>query len=279
VEGEGKWAALLRRKRASEGVGGGASAKEVLVCGRSGLLGERAERAQRKAASCAAETGSLKEVLVCCGRSGLLRSRAVRGRPPEPPLRPARSAKKVAGSFALLFCVVVPPLLPLLPLTPLLHPPHAPPFPPTNPPLPPTQIISKVGYDALIFLRFHRMAARILLQISVYSFLVLLPTNYFGYEHNNDEFGEAVVFSDFSRFTTANIAEGSPMFWLHLVAVYLLTFIVIRELLAEYTENNAIHHRFLMSKDLHLRTVLVTDIPRDMRSEAMLHDYFDRVYK
>jgi hypothetical protein len=78
-----------------------ASAKEVLFCG------ERAKRAQRKASSSAAETGSLSEreggallrrasEASAKGRRLLLRRAAeagyfggCRGRPPEPPLRPA----------------------------------------------------------------------------------------------------------------------------------------------------------------------------------------------
>lgn len=52
------------------------------------------------------------------------------------------------------------------------------------------EIVTRVGYDSLIFLRFHRLALRCLLKISVFSFLVLLPVNYGGGEVSEEEWGE-----------------------------------------------------------------------------------------
>ena len=42
------------------------------------------------------------------------------------------------------------------------------------------EILSRVGFDALIFLRFHRLALRCIVKMSVFSFLVLLPLNFTG---------------------------------------------------------------------------------------------------
>ena len=134
------------------------------------------------------------------------------------------------------------------------------------------EIVAKVGYDALIFLRFHRMATRILLQAAAYSFIVLLPTNYDGAERYNDEFNEVLEY-DFSQYSVANIAEGSSTFWLHCIGIYLLSFIMIRELLFEYSKNNDLRHRYLLSREPHRRTVLITNIPRNIRSEAMITTY------
>ena len=87
-----------------------------------------------------------------------------------------------------------------------------------------------------------------------------------------------LVFTDFLRFTMANVSGGSPRLWVHCFAAYLLTGIVVRELLAEYNAFHNIRHRYLLSKEAHLRTVLVSNIPRHLRSGKKITTYFKNVY-
>jgi len=47
------------------------------------------------------------------------------------------------------------------------------------------EIINRIGFDALIFLRFHRLALRCIVKNSVFSFLILLPLNFTGGGHAN----------------------------------------------------------------------------------------------
>lgn len=144
------------------------------------------------------------------------------------------------------------------------------------------EIINKVGFDALIFLRFHRLALRCIVKMSVFSFLVLLPLNFTGggRAKANDLKGyvDSLLFTDFLRFTMANISSGSNRLWVHCFAAYLLTIIVVRELLIEYNAYSSIRHRYLLSKEPHLRTVLVSNIPRNMRSPRKIGTYFRHVY-
>lgn len=129
------------------------------------------------------------------------------------------------------------------------------------------EIIQRVGYDALMFLRFHRLSLRLLVKMSIFSFLVILPINYYGGEQKDQiNNGYDFIISDFSRFTMANVKEGSPRLWVHVVAVILLTYITVAELLAEYSDFNVIRHRYLLSKEPHLRSVIVKDIPIHLRS-------------
>eukprot|EP00980_Cylindrotheca_fusiformis_P015080 scaffold4157_cov136-Cylindrotheca_fusiformis.AAC.30 len=118
--------------------------------------------------------------------------------------------------------------------------------------------------------------------MSFFSFLVLLPLNYTGGGHANVEniqgYVERLVFTDLGRFTMANIIYGSPRLWAHCFAAYLLTGIVVRELLAEYEAFNSIRHAYLLSREPHLRTVLVTNIPRHLRSPNKISSYFRHVY-
>ncbi|GMI08684.1 hypothetical protein TrLO_g12663 [Triparma laevis f. longispina] len=141
------------------------------------------------------------------------------------------------------------------------------------------EIVTRVGYDSLIFLRFHRLALRCLLKISVFSFFVLLPVNYGGGEHerNEDDYGYMIL-TDFTRFTMANVAAGSPRLWIHCAGAYLLTIIFVQELLREYSDYNTIRHRYLLSRCPHLRTVLVTMIPAHMRSKRKITAYFKNMY-
>ena len=144
------------------------------------------------------------------------------------------------------------------------------------------EIINRVGYDSLIFLRFHRLALRCIVKMSVFSFVVLLPLNFTGGGHAKaqdlKEYVGSLFFTDFLRFTMANVQPGSPRLWVHCFAAYLLTAIVIRELLREYEAFNSIRHRYLLSREPHLRTVLVTNIPRHLRSSNRLENYFRNVY-
>lgn len=142
------------------------------------------------------------------------------------------------------------------------------------------EIVRRVGYDSLIFLRFHRLSLRCLVKISLFSLLVLLPVNFTGGEHkrNEDDYGYVIV-SDFSMFTMANVAAGSPRLWIHCFGAYLMTAIFVSELLREYSDYNVIRHRFLLAREPHLRTVLVQKIPPHMRSERLVEAYFERVYK
>jgi len=142
--------------------------------------------------------------------------------------------------------------------------------------------MTRIGYDSLIFLRFHRLALRCIVKMSVFSFIVLLPLNFTGGGHANaqdlKEYVGSLFFTDFLRFTMANVVSGSPRLWVHCFAAYLLTGIVCRELLIEYETFNSIRHRYLLSREPHLRTVLVTNIPRHLRSATKITSYFKHVY-
>ena len=144
------------------------------------------------------------------------------------------------------------------------------------------EIIYRVGYDSLIFIRFHRLALRCIVKMSVFSFVVLLPLNFTGGGHANAKdlkaYMGSLFFTDFLRFTMANVSGGSPRLWVHCFAAYLLTAIVVRELLKEYETFNSIRHTYLLSREPHLRTVLVSNIPRHLRSRSKINSYFRHVY-
>ena len=144
------------------------------------------------------------------------------------------------------------------------------------------EIVRRVGFDCLIFLRFHRLALRCIVKMSIFSFLVLLPLNYTGGGHANAAdlyaYVGSIFYTDFLRFTMANVKPSSPRLWVHCFAAYLLTGIVVRELLIEYETFKSIRHSYLLSREPHLRAVLVTNIPRHLRSAKKIASYFKNVY-
>ena len=144
------------------------------------------------------------------------------------------------------------------------------------------EMINRVGFDSLIFIRFHRLALRCIMKMSVFSWGVLLPLNYTGGGHANASdlkgYVGSLLFTDFLRFSMANVTGGSPRLWVHCAAAYLLSGIVMRELVIEYNAFNNIRHRYMLSKEPHLRTVLVTNIPRHLRSPKKIRNYFRHVY-
>ena len=144
------------------------------------------------------------------------------------------------------------------------------------------EIINRIGYDSLIFMRFHRLALRCIVKMSLFSFVVLLPLNFTGGGKANaqdlKEYVGSLFFTDFLRYSMANLQPGSPRLWVHCFAAYLLTAIVVRELLIEYETFNSIRHRYLLSREPHLRTVLVSNIPRNLRSPRKITSYFKHVY-
>jgi hypothetical protein len=146
----------------------------------------------------------------------------------------------------------------------------------------PWQLITRVGFDSLIFIRFHRLALRCIVKMSIFSFAVLLPLNFTGGGHANASdlkgYVGSLLFTDFLRFSMANVTGGSPRLWVHCAAAYLLSGIVMRELVVEYNAFNNIRHRYMLSKEPHLRTVLVTNIPRHLRSPKKIRNYFKHVY-
>jgi len=158
---------------------------------------------------------------------------------------------------------------------------HACSLPSFGPPFP-WQLITRVGFDSLIFIRFHRLALRCIVKMSIFSFAVLLPLNFTGGGHANASdlkgYVGSLLFTDFLRFSMANVTGGSPRLWVHCAAAYLLSGIVMRELVVEYNAFNNIRHRYMLSKEPHLRTVLVTNIPRHLRSPKKIRNYFKHVY-
>jgi hypothetical protein len=126
------------------------------------------------------------------------------------------------------------------------------------------EIIAKVGFDAVTLIRFHRLSLRIIFKCSILAFLVLLPINYTASNSSEIDYTDALqiaLFTDFLKFTMANVESGSLKLWVHCIVTYIFTLIIFDELENEYKKYQTLRNRYMLTREAHLRTVLITDIP------------------
>eukprot|EP01036_Dinobryon_divergens_P025868 gene25868-34457_t len=88
----------------------------------------------------------------------------------------------------------------------------------------------------------------------------------------------SMVHNSFDRWSMTNIPQQSAKCWLHLMGIYILSFITIFFLEKEFVVYAKYRHKFLRQTHAHLRTVLVEGIPNKMRSTVTLATYFEALY-
>lgn len=152
-------------------------------------------------------------------------------------------------------------------------------------------VLQIVGLDAAVLLSFFKMSFYLFSVCSVYAVAILMPINW---KHNKDimrspgdEDGDQD--EDWPYFSTGNsttnpdsdwldlISDANTYLSLHLVSVYIFTFITLFFLSTNY-------RRFLRTRQLFslelvhsipARTILVTNVPLHLRSERAVAEYFE----
>ncbi|KAJ1970163.1 hypothetical protein IWQ62_000132 [Dispira parvispora] len=128
-----------------------------------------------------------------------------------------------------------------------------------------------VGLDAVMHLRFLRMAAQLFGIVGLLIFAVLMPINYLTHTMENAR--------EVSQFSISNIPPQSHYFWAHLVFMYVLCFALMYLLL-----RNSLDYAKMLSDSMLLkvtsgsivpRSVLVSHIPRELRNDATLKHFFE----
>ena len=140
-------------------------------------------------------------------------------------------------------------------------------------------VLRCAGVDGLIYIRFMNLGLNVFSTFAVVGFGVLLPTNLTCSKWSDgDESSKYYDLNLFMQCTLSNVPASDRRLWAHVAASYLLTFITMHYLNKEQRYYTKLRHRFLASKAVHLRTILVERIPRDLRSNSRLHAYFSRIY-
>lgn len=124
-------------------------------------------------------------------------------------------------------------------------------------------LVDKVGLDAAVFMRFSRMLRDMFLVLSVVGCAVFIPVNILGANTTKPAF-------NLQRFTPQYI-YGSRIFWVYVVMAYVFDAIIFYFLWRNYRAVLRLRRAYFDSpeyqRSLHSRTLLLTDIPKDLRSD------------
>jgi Late exocytosis, associated with Golgi transport/Cytosolic domain of 10TM putative phosphate transporter len=130
------------------------------------------------------------------------------------------------------------------------------------------------GFDALVYIRMYLLAAKIAAAVAVYAWCVILPINVLG----GNAPDSAVPLNNFSLLSMSNIASGSPRLWAHVGGILLLTLSAYYFLNGEFTTCMRLRHAYLKLRAPHLRTVMLDNVPAELRGAAQLFVYFNHLY-
>lgn len=127
--------------------------------------------------------------------------------------------------------------------------------------------MEKVGLDAALFIRFTKMCRNIFLVLTVIGCGVIIPINIVAGH------GMYSNYSDVSTFMkmTPNYMYGSRAFWAFVVCAYVFDIVICFFLWHNYRAVVRLRRAYFESPEyqasLHARTLLLTDIPKGMRTD------------
>lgn len=130
------------------------------------------------------------------------------------------------------------------------------------------------GLDGYFFLRYIRMNLRICAVTALWAFLILVPTYATG--GDNGQKGWYLV-------SVANVTKGSWRMWIPAIFSYLFTGFVFFVMKQEYRHFLELRMDFLARgtsyiSPQHHYSLMVENIPLELRSERALFDYFDQLF-
>lgn len=137
-----------------------------------------------------------------------------------------------------------------------------------------TTIRKYAGLDGYFFLRFIRMNLRICAVTTFWAFLILVPLYSTGTEE--EEVG-------WYHLSAANVARGDWRMWVSGAFAYLFTGFIFFVMKQEYRHFLDLRMEFLARGNSHVikqhhYSLLIENIPNELRSEKALYDYFDKLF-
>jgi Late exocytosis, associated with Golgi transport/Cytosolic domain of 10TM putative phosphate transporter len=130
------------------------------------------------------------------------------------------------------------------------------------------------GLDGYFFLRYIRMNLRICFVTAVWAFIILVPTYASG--NNNNQKG-------WYHLSVANVLSGSPRMWIPAIFAYLFTGFIFFVMKQEYRHFLELRMDFLARGTSYIHpqhhySLIVENIPHELRSEKALADYFESLF-
>ncbi|KAF2191439.1 DUF221-domain-containing protein [Zopfia rhizophila CBS 207.26] len=137
-------------------------------------------------------------------------------------------------------------------------------------------VCEKIGLDGTIFLRFTRMCRNIFLVLGVAGCAILIPVNVVKSKQLQEEgnFAQGEVI-----FLMTPLSLSGDIYWVFVAVAYLFDFVICGFLWWNYRAVHRLRRKYLDSPEyqnsLHSRTLMVTDIPRSLRSDQGLVEITD----
>eukprot|EP00475_Leptophrys_vorax_P044843 TRINITY_DN9126_c0_g1_i1.p1 TRINITY_DN9126_c0_g1~~TRINITY_DN9126_c0_g1_i1.p1 ORF type:complete len:902 (-),score=75.20 TRINITY_DN9126_c0_g1_i1:288-2732(-) len=154
--------------------------------------------------------------------------------------------------------------------------------------MPERDLIRHAGLDSVVFLHSLKLGVKIFVPIAAIAALVLFPVNYTGGALNKQEqyynqqkaAGKNVThlsFSELDKLSIANIPNGSPRLWAHLVCAWVFSLWALWVLRDAFKQVARMRMDYLADQRRapHQFTVLVRQVPSDpIKSVAETVDHF-----
>ncbi|KAJ5827134.1 hypothetical protein N7447_003897 [Penicillium robsamsonii] len=138
------------------------------------------------------------------------------------------------------------------------------------------QLIETVGLDAAIFLRFTKMCRNIFIFLSIIGCLVMIPVNITQSKNTTDSSAS----SAFNMMTPLNITNPTAI-WSQVVCAWAFDLIVVFFLWRNYRVVRNLRRQYFQSSEyqrsLHARTLMITDIPPNSRTDEGILRLTDQV--
>ncbi|CAO3591073.1 unnamed protein product [Absidia cylindrospora] len=152
---------------------------------------------------------------------------------------------------------------------------------------PNSEVLEKVGLDAVVMLQFLLMAAKLFALCGFFGTVVLYPISRMGGDllnstdpSNNDTNGNtSLFFDDPTNPPTPAPPASNSFLWVYLFFTYFFCLATFYFTFVNYRDYVHIRQEFMLriGKTIPSRTVLVTGIPPSLRSDRKLADYFEKL--
>lgn len=139
------------------------------------------------------------------------------------------------------------------------------------------ELAEKIGLDATLFLRFTRMCRNMFIVLTIVGCAIIIPVNFVGGKQTADAFSSKI--STVYRLTPQYMF-GAP-FWGFVAIGYVITAVVCPFLWWNYRAVARLRRKYFDGSEyqnsLHSRTILVTDIPQNMRNDDGVVNLVDSI--
>lgn len=141
--------------------------------------------------------------------------------------------------------------------------------------------VDRIGLDATLFLRFARMCRNMFITLAIFGCAILIPINIL-YSIRQGKIGNDLSKESKSIYVMMTPSQLSGnVFWAHVVVAYLFDIIVCSFLWWTYRAVHRLRRKYMESPEyqnsLHARTLMITDVNKNYRSDHGLVEITDSV--